>query len=207
MSATDDPLGPRHVSRETRARLESYVALLLKWNSAINLIGKTTADAVWSRHILDSLQILDLTDIRSGHWADLGSGAGLPGLVLAIVAAEERPDLTFTLVESDARKAAFLMTAARTCGVAPRIVADRIEKVAPLGADILSARALAPLPALLGFAERHLLPDGTALFPKGANWRQEVDAALESWRFSYQNHPSVTDPGSVILSIRGLSRV
>jgi len=207
MTPAQAALALRPVSRETEERLEAFVAMLLKWNGAINLIGKATVETVWSRHIVDSLQLLDLTDAAEGHWADLGSGGGLPGLVLAIAARDERPGLRFTLVESDARKAAFLATASRSLAPLVRVLAQRVEAAPPLQADVLSARALAPLPALLEMSARHLSPQGLALLPKGANWRAEVTAALESWRLSHEIHPSLTDPAAVVLKIRGISRV
>ncbi|MCA8930663.1 MAG: 16S rRNA (guanine(527)-N(7))-methyltransferase RsmG, partial [Alphaproteobacteria bacterium] len=160
-------LAERSVSRETLARLAAFAALLEKWNPAINLISAGTVAQIWTRHFLDSAQVFDLADAKSGLWADLGSGGGFPGLVAAILALEERPGLSFTLVESDRRKAAFLSTAARELGLPVRVMAERIEALPPLGADILTARALAPLPVLLGYAERHLQPGGRALFPKG----------------------------------------
>ncbi|GAB4381915.1 16S rRNA (guanine(527)-N(7))-methyltransferase RsmG [Albidovulum sp.] len=195
------------VSRETLDRLEALAALLTRWNPRINLVSARTLPQLWTRHFLDSAQLLDLAPPAARHWADLGSGGGFPGLVVAILAAEQRPGLAVTLVESDQRKAAFLQTAARTLGLDLRVVAARIEAVPPLAADILSARALAPLPVLLSHAERHLAAGGTALFPKGASLARELAEALESWRFSHKKIASLTDPDSVILSIGGISRV
>lgn len=206
MSAQDF-LARRNVSRETLERLNCYKALLDKWNPAINLVSAATLGQVWTRHFLDSAQILDLTRVNYGLWADLGSGGGFPGLVLAILAADERPDLKFTLVESDGRKAAFLTAVARELGIAPRVAAVRIENLPALGADVLSARALAPMSVLLGFADRHLSPDGLAIFPKGARYQVEIDQALEEWRFSYEKHPSVTDPDAVILTVGEIAHV
>ncbi|MCV2863282.1 16S rRNA (guanine(527)-N(7))-methyltransferase RsmG [Albidovulum sediminicola] len=206
MSAQDF-LARRNVSRETLERLSFYKALLDKWNPAINLVSAATLGQVWTRHFLDSAQILDLTRINSGHWADLGSGGGFPGLVLAILAADERPDLKFTLVESDGRKAAFLTTVARELGIVPRVAAERIENLPALRADVLSARALAPMNVLLGFADRHLSPGGLAIFPKGAKYQVEIDQALEEWRFSYEKRPSVTDPDAVILTVGEIAHV
>ena len=195
------------VSRETSARLERYVALLRKWNPAINLVSRATLEDAWNRHIVDSAQVFDLLPGGAAHRADLGSGGGFPGMVVAILAAEKAPDLRVTLVESDARKAAFLAAVARETGVAARIEAARIESLQPLAADVLSARALAPLPQLLGFAARHLAPGGTAIFPKGAAHEAEIAEALASWRFDLHKHPSKTDPNAVLLEIRGVSHV
>lgn len=195
------------VSRETYERLRVHAELLGKWNPRINLVGPSTLTEVWSRHILDSIQIFDLAGHRDGIWADLGTGGGFPGLVVAILAADEAPGLAVHLVESDLRKSAFLATCLRETGTSATLHTERAEKLAPLGADILSARALAPLSALLALAERHLAPAGLALFPKGASHQAEIDEALATWRFRLQKHTSKTDPHAVILAIEGLSRV
>lgn len=196
-----------NVSRETSERLETYAALLVKWNPAINLVSKSSLAEVRSRHFADSAQLFALCPPEARHWADLGSGGGFPGLVIAIIAAELAPDLSVTLVESDARKSAFLATVARETGVAATVRSERIEALSPLAADVLSARALAPLPQLLGFTERHLAAAGRALFPKGATYQAEVDESLADWRFDLQKHASKTDPRAVILAIEGVSRV
>ncbi len=189
------------VSRETSARLDSFVELLTKWNAAINLVAKSTLCDAWSRHILDSAQILSFAPEDARRWADLGSGGGLPGLVIAILAAEKRPDLKVTLVESDQRKAAFLREAVRQLELNTTTCAERIENLPPLGAQVVSARALAPLKTLLGYARRHLAQGGVAIFPKGAGHEAELAESLERWRFSVQKHPSRTDPNAVLLCI------
>ncbi len=202
----DDFLAGRAVSRETMERLEIYEALLRKWNPAINLVSRSTLDRLWDRHFVDSAQIFDLHSAECGLWADLGAGGGFPGLVVAILAAERKPDLSVTLIESDQRKAAFLSAVARAVGVEVSILPQRIEATPGLGAEILSARALAPLAKLLEYAAPHLRPGGQALFPKGAAHAEEVSQALESWRFSYEVTKSMTDESAVILSIRDIER-
>lgn len=198
----------KDVSRETSARLHSYAALLRKWNPAINLVARSTLNDLENRHIADSVQIFDLAPSNARHWVDLGSGGGFPGLVIAILATGKSSDLKVTLIESDLRKATFLRTVCRELNLQRAEVLDqRIETAPPQGADVLSARALAPLDQLLGFAERHLAPEGIALFPKGARHADEVDAALASWRFDVQNHPSKTDPQAVVLKLGGIARV
>lgn len=194
------------VSRETFERLAAFVALLEKWNPKINLVSAGTLAQVWTRHILDSLQLFDLAQADTGHWVDLGTGGGFPGLVVALVAQDEAPDLRITLVESDQRKAAFLATALRAAGAAAQVRAERIEGLPPLGATILTARALAPLPRLLDYAARHLAPNGRAFFPKGQMVEAELEQALASHRFRYQKHPSRTDSQAVILQIEDISR-
>lgn len=197
----------RRVSRETTDRLECYESLIRKWNPTINLVSSASLDVLWSRHFADSAQLFEFARPGAARWADLGSGGGFPGLVVAILAADEDPGLAVTLVDSDQRKAAFLASAARTLGLAVEVRAERIESVPPLGADVLSARALAPLVTLLGHAARHLAPRGVALFQKGATAEAELAQALEHWRFTYQKVVSKTDANGVILIIGGISRV
>ena len=197
----------RDVSRETMERLEHYAALLRKWNAAINLVSKSTLEELWTRHFLDSAQIFDYCPDSGRHWADLGSGGGFPGLVIAILAAESNHDLRVTLVESDIRKATFLRTVARETGVSVQVLSDRIENLPPLSADVLSARALSALPQILEFAFRHMATDGLALFPKGATHAEELEAAHKIWTFSCNAFASQTDPRSVILSIGRLAHV
>jgi 16S rRNA (guanine527-N7)-methyltransferase len=194
------------VSRETTARLDAYATLLTKWNPAINLVARSTLPDLWKRHILDSAQLLDLAPKGARHLVDLGSGGGFPGLVIAILAAEKRPDLRVTLVEADLRKAAFLNAVVRETGLSARVCAARSESLPPLEAEVLSARALAPLTNLIAHAERHLAECGRAIFPKGAAHEAEIAEALERWRFSVQKHPSRTDPEAVLLCIGDIAR-
>jgi len=206
MSSEEQSIG-RDVSRETLERLETYETLLRKWNPAINLVSPQTLSQIWSRHFRDSAQIFDLASPSAKHWADLGSGGGFPGLVVAVLAKEFRPDMHVSLVESDQRKSAFLATVARTLDLPVQIHAKRIENIDPLRADVLSARALAPLAQLLGFADHHLATDGEMLFPKGARWRDEVAEAQKTWSFSHEAIQSQTDSEAVVLKIKGLKRV
>jgi 16S rRNA (guanine527-N7)-methyltransferase len=199
-------LAALNVSRETAGRLDSFAELLLKWSPAINLVAKSTLPELWTRHILDSAQLLALAPAGARHWVDLGSGGGFPGLVIAILAAEARPELRVTLVESDLRKAAFLNTVVSVCGLSTTVCAQRAETLVPQGADVLSARALAPLGELLALAERHLAAGGVALLPKGARHAEEIAEALERWRFSVQKLPSRTDPAAVVLRIGDIAR-
>lgn len=188
-----------HVSRETLDRLTAYAELLRRWQARINLVSPTTLDQLWERHFLDSAQLYPL--LPSGRVADLGSGAGFPGLALAVMGA---PDVH--LVESDSRKCAFLREAARVCGVAVTIHNRRIEQVAPLGAATVTARALAPVATLLDWAQPHLSPGGVCLFLKGRNVDDELAEAASAWTMRIERFPSLTDPAASILRLSEISR-
>lgn len=196
-----------NVSRETMNRLTIYADLLEKWNPRINLVSKSTIPDLWTRHIVDSAQIFDLAPQPAGHWVDLGSGGGFPGLVIAIMGMECGSPSRVTLVESDARKSAFLRTVIRETGAPATVVTERIEGIPALNADVLSARALAELSDLLGYCAQHLSRDGVALFPKGVQWEKELAQAQTQWRFDHEVAKSRTENGPVILKISGVSRV
>ncbi len=198
------------VSRETLARLTLYAELLRQWQKTINLVAPSTLDQTWHRHIADSAQVLALAPAGVARWVDVGSGAGFPGLVVAILLAE-RDQTIVTLVESDTRKAAFLAEVARRTGITVDIRAKRIENPAtrinlPL-AEIVSARALASLDRLLDLTVPYLRPDGTALFLKGRDWADEVKAAEASWRFELETRASRTDPEARVLKLTGIARI
>jgi 16S rRNA (guanine527-N7)-methyltransferase len=190
------------VSRETHDRLRSYVALLLEWNRTINLISRKDEPEVWTRHIEDSLALLPLLPPDFSHAIDLGSGGGLPGLVLCI--ASGRP---FTLIESDQRKAAFLREAARATQAPATVLALRIEAARPPPAPLITARALAPLPALLDLATPLLTPGGVCVFPKGRNVQDELTQAARQWHMRIQQTVSPTDPSATILRLSEIRRV
>lgn len=189
------------VPRETAERLAPVVALLRKWTPRINLIAPETVPDVWSRHVADSLQLLGPIGDPGPRLADLGSGGGFPGLVLAVAL-----DTDLHLVEADRRKATFLREAARRLPRPPTVHAARAETLDPLDASLVTARALAPLPRLLPLVARHLSQNGRAILPKGAGFRKEVEAARESWHFELRVHPSSTHPHSAILELRDLRR-
>jgi 16S rRNA (guanine527-N7)-methyltransferase len=187
-------------------RLEIHLELLARWNPRINLVARSTLAAAWARHVADSAQLWPLRPPGARLWLDLGSGAGFPGLVIAALAAEAEPDLEVRLVESDARKAAFLFAAAREAQLSARILDVRVEDLPPQGADVVSARALAPLSILLGMAENHRRPGGTGLFPKGATVQNEIAEAARHWRFNHKIHTSLTDPQAAIVEIGAIDR-
>ncbi len=193
------------VSRETLSTLELYARNLAKWSKAINLVASGDRESLWSRHILDSAQLAAwLGRDEIGSWCDLGSGGGLPGLVVAIIAREVRPDVVVTLIESDARKAAFLRMQVAELSLSARVIAQRIETAERQRADVVSARALAPLTALLNLAIRHAKPGSTFLFPKGRSYEDEVLAARKEFDFDLVTHASRSDPNGAILEIRSL---
>jgi 16S rRNA (guanine527-N7)-methyltransferase len=189
------------VSRETMGRLEAYAALLAEWSGRINLVGRSTLADPWRRHFLDSAQLLPLIPSGARRLVDLGSGAGFPGLVLAILGV---PGVE--LIEADRRKAIFLREAARIAGVEVTLRACRIESVAPQAADVVTARGCAPLDRLLPLAERFIGPQTTCLFLKGAQAEEELTAAGKAWTMKVSRHPSRSDPGGTVLSLQQVVR-
>jgi 16S rRNA (guanine527-N7)-methyltransferase len=196
------------VSRETLQLFEIYQAITIKWQSKINLISPTTVDDIFFRHFFDSAQIFDFLS-HDEKIIDLGSGAGFPGLVLALISKDRGRTTTFHLVEADSRKAAFLIEVAIATGLLNRTVqihAVRAEKLAagPLAgqAGTVTARALAALPDLLAYAAPLLAPGGRCLFLKGERADDEIAASRAAgWSFNLARHPSRTEPGASILEI------
>lgn len=185
------------VPRETEAALRDFLALLRRWNRRINLVADQDEPTLWRRHVLDSLQLVPLVPAGSGPIVDIGSGAGFPGLILALATRRQTH-----LVESDRRKAAFLTEATRSLGLPGVTVhATRIETAATPPAAVLTARALAPLPDLLRHAHRLLAPDGVALFPKGRSVQDELTVASRNWTMRIEQFPSRTDPAATILRL------
>lgn len=194
------------VSRESMAKLEVYHGLLLKWQKAINLVSGSTLEEVWERHFADSAQLAALIPPGAGMLVDLGSGAGFPGMVLAVL----RPDLETHLIESDERKAQFLRSVSRETGAGVKIYDARIESVAPgLRPDVVTARALAPLDELLGFCTGWAAanPGLMMLFLKGQGAEAEIEKARESYDFTLETQPSCTQNAARILKISGLRKL
>ncbi len=190
------------VSRETRARLDAFAALLLRWNSRINLVSRGDEADISSRHIDDSLQLLNLIPSGTQRAIDLGSGAGFPGLVLAIATR-----IPFDLVESDQRKCAFLREAARATQAPAKVHARRIEAANLEPATLITARALAPLKTLLGLAAPLLAKGGVCIFPKGESADREIEEASAAWTMRIERIISRTDRSGVILRISEVTRV
>ena len=194
------------VSRETIDALKEFADLLTKWNRSINLVAKSTIPDIWNRHIIDSAQLLGWDLQEPPNWIDIGSGGGLPGIVVAIILKDSHPTGTVTLVESDQRKSAFLRTAATTLGLSAEIKAERAEMLAPVDANVLSARALMPLEGLLSLGQRHLKIDGRLLLLKGRTYKEELEAAQKHWKFDVVARPSLTDNEAKMLEIRNVAR-
>lgn len=196
------------VSRETRARLERFVELLLRWQGKINLIAPSTIPSLWTRHVADSLQLLEHAP-AARVWVDLGSGAGFPGMAIACAVAEN-PETRVHLVESDGRKAAFLREAARASAVSAEIHNERIESFAmrwPGPANVVTARALAPMPQLLEYAAPLMDKGAQGLFLKGRDVEAELTEAAKSWHIDADMLPSLTDPRGRIVRVRTASRL
>jgi 16S rRNA (guanine527-N7)-methyltransferase len=203
----EPPLGPQDfaarvaVSRETLARLSAYLALLESWSTRLNLVGRSTLADPWRRHILDSAQLLPLVPAPAKSLVDLGSGAGFPGLVLAILGV---PGVA--LIEADSRKCAFLREAARVTAAPITIHARRIEAVPAHSIDVVTARGLAPLDRLLALAAPFLGPETVCLFLKGERVAQELTVARRAWKMTASCHASLSDPRGVVLKVSEIAR-
>ncbi len=195
-----------NVSRETMERLDVYAALLRRWNKAINLVAPSTLPNIWTRHFLDSAQIFQFTPEKAKTWGDMGSGAGFPGMVIACLAKEVMPNLEVICIESDKRKAVFLQTLVREIGLNARVLDERVEKAQKSNADIISARALAPINTLLILAERHLKKQGVAVFMKSGGYLHELEEARAHWSFDIRAVPSKTDENGVVLVLGDIRR-
>jgi 16S rRNA (guanine527-N7)-methyltransferase len=195
------------VSRETMSALDAYEALLKKWAKQINLVGPSTIQSFWQRHALDSAQILTISGPGTSRIADFGSGAGLPGLILAALIADKQPDHLVTLVESSAKRCGFLREASRVLGVKTAIQHIKIEALAPVTVDFVTARAFAPLDKLLNYAQPWAQKGARIIFLKGADVQQEIDEASTSWSFQAHIKTSVTDSRGCVLEILNLQRL
>jgi 16S rRNA (guanine527-N7)-methyltransferase len=206
----EDGFGPEEVlrqtgvSRETLARIRAYLAVLDDWRERINLIGPGEGRCLWRRHVLDSLQLLKEIFPADLRVADLGSGAGFPGLVLACALAE-REGASVTLVEKSVRKSQFLEAAIGAVRLPAKVLNQRLEDPAPPEKfDVVTARALAPLPKLLGYAHVWLKPSGKAVLMKGRDAVKELTLARESWTFGMSSRPSLSSPEGQILTVSDL---
>jgi 16S rRNA (guanine527-N7)-methyltransferase len=195
------------VPRETVEKLEVYAALLSQWQKAVNLVSPATLNETWHRHFADSAQLFGLVSAPKS-WVDLGSGAGFPGLVIAILMANHH-NCVVHLIESNGRKCAFLAEVSRQTGVRVQIHEGRIENIVKSGAigaaDVVSSRALAPLDRLLGLAHGFFGSGTSGLFLKGREASAEVDEASAQWRFDHRTVPSRTNADGCIVEVRNLT--
>jgi len=193
------------VSRETLAHLKTYAAMLADWNGLHNLVSQGSLQEMWLRHFWDSAQLLPLVPDSTRSLVDLGAGAGFPGLVLAELLRGR--GVRTVLYESTAKKCRFLEAVATRLSLDVEVRNARIEGAAPEPFDVISARALAPLPKLLAYAQGFWTAQTVALFLKGQNVGVELTEARKSWRMNVKQHPSQSDPSGVVLEIRELHRV
>jgi 16S rRNA (guanine527-N7)-methyltransferase len=196
------------VSRETLERLETYADMLKRWQKTINLVAPKTLDDVWHRHFADSAQLWSLRPPAARTWLDVGSGAGFPGLVLAILGAGTGS--RHILVESDNRKAAFLREVARETGTPVDIMCMRLESPETRAkvpvVDCVTARALAPLPRLAELVAPYFAPGTLGLFLKGREIAAEIEKAARTWQMAFELKPSVTDKDGQVLLLKALKR-
>lgn len=189
------------VSHETESRLDLFVNLFLRWQKAVQLVAPSTLPKLWTRHIADSLQLVALVP-DAKRWADLGTGGGFPGLIVAMAIAD-RPGAMVHLIESDTRKAAFLREARRITGAPAVVHNERIEtaaeRIGPV--DVVTARALAPMEKQLSLASPLLSAGATGIFLKGQDVDSELTEAAKSWSIDFSIRPSLTDPGGRIVLV------
>ena len=191
-----------NVSRETLENFCEYENLLCKWNKKINLVSKKTLVDIWDRHFLDSAQIINHVDASEKRWVDVGSGAGFPGLVVALLLRERKIDCDVVLVEKSAKKVFFLNEVIRKLNLNVKVVNKRVDCIDPLNADILTARAFSELKELIELAHRHRKERGICLFLKGENYRSELDKTLNYWFIDYDVFDSLSKSFGKIIRVK-----
>ena len=191
-----------NVSRETLNGFYEYEILLSKWNEKINLVSKNTLVDIWERHFLDSGQIIKHVEASGKKWVDLGSGAGFPGLVVALLLRDRKIDCDLVLVEKNPKKGFFLNEVIRKLNLSVEVVNNNIDTLEPLNADILTARAFSELNNLIEIAFRHRKKEGICLFLKGENYRIELDKTLNYWFFDYDIVDSLSSSSGKIIRVK-----
>ena len=191
-----------NVSRETLKSFYEYEFLLSKWNEKINLVSKNTLVDIWERHFLDSGQIIKHVEVSGKRWVDVGSGAGFPGLVVALLLRDRKIDCDLVLVEKNSKKGFFLNEVIRKLNLSVEVVNDNIDNLEPLNADILTARAFSELNNLIEIAFRHRKKEGICLFLKGENYRSELDKTLNYWFFDYDVVDSLSSSSGKIIRVK-----
>lgn len=192
----------KSVSRETIEKLEIYISLLQQWNKKINLVSQQGMEQVWKRHVYDSFQLIRYLDSSVKSIADLGSGGGFPGLILAL-----STDIPVILIESDMRKTIFLREVLRQTKTQATVLCQRIENVNAISADVVTARALTSLTQLLEFSKNILNKNGYCLFLKGRSVNLEIEEAQKDWKINYKTFSSQTNADGVIVKINQFERV
>ncbi len=191
-----------NVSRETLNGFYEYKALLYKWNEKINLVSKHTLINIWERHFLDSGQIIINVEASGKRWVDVGSGAGFPGLVVALLLRDRKVDCDLVLVEKNPKKVFFLKEVIRKLNLSVEVVNENIYTLEPLNADILTARAFSELNNLMEIAFRHRKKEGICLFLKGENYKIELDKTLNNWFFDYDIVGSLSSSSGNIIRVK-----
>lgn len=194
------------VSRETFEKFETIQQQLLLWSKRFNLVSPSSLPHFWVRHVLDSVQLYELAPRSAKNWLDIGSGAGFPGIILAIMLMQ-RPGAQMTLIEANGKKASFLRHCAREVGAQVKVVNQRIEDISPFTAEVITARALSSLSDLLEYSLPFCDKNTLLVFPKGKRVEAELSEALVDWKIQYSHHSSITDTDANILSVRSFSRV
>lgn len=192
----------KSVSRETIEKLEIYISLLQQWNKKINLVSQQGMEQVWKRHVYDSFQLIRYLDSSVKSIADLGSGGGFPGLILAL-----STDIPVILIESDMRKTIFLREVLRQTKTQATVLCQRIENVNAISADVVTARALTSLTQLLEFSKNILNKNGYCLFLKGRSVNLEIEEVQKDWKINYKTFSSQTNADGVIVKINQFERV
>lgn len=195
------------VSRETYDRLKTYQSLLTEWQEKFNLVSNNSLNDAWERHFVDSVQLWKFIPKNARNILDFGSGAGFPGMVLAVVAKEKTPYLKVSLVESISKKTLYLKEVADKLGVNVEVINDRIENIPAQKADVITSRAMTSLNGLLGYAYRFCKPDTICIFPKGKKYAEELAEAHRHWKFKCRIEPSEISEEGRILIVSNLSKI
>lgn len=195
------------VSRETLLKLRAYEASLQEWQNKFNLVSKSSLEDAWNRHFIDSMQLFKYIPQSAQSLYDFGSGAGFPGMVLAIMAAEKTPYLKVSLIESIGKKTLYLKHVSEICSVNVEIFNQRIESLPKNKVDVVTSRAMTSLSDLLGYAYPFCKKETVCIFPKGKKHQEEIDEAKKHWQFECQIHPSETSSEGVILVITKLAKL
>ena len=193
------------VSRETCDLLRLYYDMLISWNKKINLVSRKSIKTSWNRHFLDSAQLWLYLPQKANKWLDFGSGAGFPGLVIAFISKELKPDLKIVLVEKNKKKALFLNEVVNKIGLNVEILSNNVELIRPQRADVITSRAFGKLDHLLKISYKHQNKDTTALFPKGISFTEEIIISKKKWSYELERIKNIIDSNSFILKIRKLT--